>query len=96
MGVEGSVPWALGGERVLADGEVVVLDNTFKHWVYNEAAMDRSESQAHPTNPKPHLGPWPVPPILVPILVPIPPAARIATCLARLDRWIRFRVAGLF
>jgi hypothetical protein len=29
------------GERLLADGEVVVLDNTFKHAVYNEASEDR-------------------------------------------------------
>ena len=29
------------GERLLADGEVVILDNTFKHMVYNEAKEDR-------------------------------------------------------
>lgn len=28
------------GERKLSDGEVVVLDNTFKHFVYNDHSTD--------------------------------------------------------
>jgi len=28
-------------ERFMADGEVIILDNTFPHYVYNDASMDR-------------------------------------------------------
>ena len=43
---------AWGGERMLADGEVVVLDNTFKHFVYNNAKDDRFVLMAEVWHPE--------------------------------------------
>ena len=40
------------GERMLADGEVVVLDNTFKHFVYNNAKDDRFVLMAEVWHPE--------------------------------------------